>query len=58
MTGSRSTLIKFGVFAVIMAVLTVFLFMTFAQVRTGSANDYSAVLANASRLKKGDTPAQ
>ena len=55
MTGSRSTLIKFGVFAVIMAVLTVFLFMTFAQVRTGSANDYSAVLANASRLKKGDT---
>lgn len=55
MTGSRSTLIKFGVFAVIMAVLTVFLFMTFAQVRTGSGNDYSAVLANASRLKKGDT---
>lgn len=55
MTGSRSTLIKFGVFAVIMAVLTVFLFMTFAQVRTGSANDYSAIVANASRLKKGDT---
>ncbi|HNM86287.1 MAG: MCE family protein [Mycobacterium sp.] len=55
MTGSRNTLIKFGVFAVIMAVLTVFLFMTFAQVRTGSGNDYSAVLANASRLKKGDT---
>ncbi len=55
MTGSRNTLIKFGVFAVVMAVLTVFLFMTFAQVRTGSANDYSAVLANASRLKKGDT---
>ena len=29
MTGSRNTLIKFGVFAAIMAVLTAFLFMKF-----------------------------
>jgi phospholipid/cholesterol/gamma-HCH transport system substrate-binding protein len=55
MTGSRGMLIKFGIFASIMALLTVFLFFTFGQYRTGSTNGYSAVFTDASRLKTGDT---
>jgi phospholipid/cholesterol/gamma-HCH transport system substrate-binding protein len=55
MTGSRSMIIKFGIFAVIMALLTVFLFFTFGQYRTGSTNGYSAVFTDASRLASGDT---
>lgn len=51
----RGTFIKFGIFAVVMVVLTAFLFATFAQVRTGSVNDYSALFKDASRLKTGDT---
>jgi phospholipid/cholesterol/gamma-HCH transport system substrate-binding protein len=55
MTGSRSMIVKFVIFAVVMVLLTLFLFFTFAQVRTGSTNGYSAVFADASRLKTGDT---
>ena len=55
MTGSRSMIVKFGIFAVIMVLLTVFLFFTFGQYRTGSTNGYSAVFTNASRLAAGDT---
>ena len=55
MTGSRNTIIKFGIFAVIMVVLTALLFATFAQVRTGSTSAYSAIFKDASRLVKGDT---
>ncbi|MDT5177599.1 MAG: phospholipid/cholesterol/gamma-HCH transport system substrate-binding protein [Mycobacterium sp.] len=55
MTGSRGMLIKFGIFASIMALLTVFLFFTFGQYRTGSTNGYSAVFTDASRLETGDT---
>ena len=55
MTGSRSMLVKFGIFATIMALLTVFLFFTFGQYRTGSTNGYSAVFTDASRLAAGDT---
>lgn len=55
MTGSRGMILKFGVFAAVMALLTVFLFFTFGQYRTGSTNDYSAVFTDASRLKSGDT---
>ncbi|MBI3217236.1 MAG: MCE family protein [Mycobacterium sp.] len=55
MTGSRNTIIKFGIFAVVMVLLTGFLFVAFAQVRTGSTNGYSAIFSNASRLKGGDT---
>ena len=56
MTWSRSaTLIKVLAFAVVMIILTVFLFMIFGQYRNGSANGYSAVFADASRLKSGDT---
>jgi phospholipid/cholesterol/gamma-HCH transport system substrate-binding protein len=55
MTRSTGTLIKFGVFGVIMVILTAFLFMVFSDTRTGSTNGYSAVLADASRLKAGDS---
>lgn len=48
-------LVKFLVFATIMSVLTVFLFFTFGQYRTGSTDGYSAVFTDASRLKSGDT---
>ncbi|MBV8350539.1 MAG: MCE family protein [Mycolicibacterium sp.] len=56
MRGSwRATLVKFGIFAIVMAVLTAFLFFIFGQYTTGSTNGYSAVFADASRLKGGDT---
>ena len=48
MMGARGTFLKFGVFAAIMVLLTVFLFFTFGQYRTGSTNGYSAVFTNAS----------
>jgi phospholipid/cholesterol/gamma-HCH transport system substrate-binding protein len=55
MTRGPATLIKFGIFAVIMALLTAFLFFIFGQYRTGSSNGYSAVFSDASGLKSGDT---
>jgi phospholipid/cholesterol/gamma-HCH transport system substrate-binding protein len=55
MTRSLGTLIKFGIFALIMALLTVFLFFTFGQYRTGDTNGYSAIFSDASRLKAGDS---
>jgi phospholipid/cholesterol/gamma-HCH transport system substrate-binding protein len=56
MTGSwRATVLKFAAFAVVMAVLTTALFFIFGQYRTGSTTGYSAVFANASRLKSGDS---
>jgi phospholipid/cholesterol/gamma-HCH transport system substrate-binding protein len=56
MRGSlRATLVKFGVFAVVMAVLTAFMFFIFGQYRTGAVTGYSAVFNDASRLKTGDS---
>jgi phospholipid/cholesterol/gamma-HCH transport system substrate-binding protein len=55
MTGSRGLIIKFGAFATVMALLTVFLFFVFGQYRTGSTNGYSALFADVSRLKPGQT---
>ncbi|WP_099024413.1 MCE family protein [Mycolicibacterium palauense] len=55
MTRTKSTLVKFAIFATVMAVLTVFLFMAFGQYRGGSVSGYSAVFADASRLKSGDS---
>jgi phospholipid/cholesterol/gamma-HCH transport system substrate-binding protein len=56
MSGSlRATMMKFGAFAVVMALLTAFLFFIFGQYRTGETSGYSAVFADASRLKSGDT---
>jgi phospholipid/cholesterol/gamma-HCH transport system substrate-binding protein len=51
----RPTLIKFGIFAVVMAILTASLFFIFGQYQTGSTKDYSAVFADASRLKTGQS---
>jgi phospholipid/cholesterol/gamma-HCH transport system substrate-binding protein len=50
-----ATLTKFGVFAVVMAVLTAFLFFIFGQYRTGAVAGYSAIFNDASRLKVGDS---
>jgi phospholipid/cholesterol/gamma-HCH transport system substrate-binding protein len=56
MRGSLApTLVKFGVFAIVMAVLTAFLFFTFGQYRTGAVSGYSAVFNDASRLRAGDS---
>lgn len=53
--GGRATFIKFAIFAVVMLALTTSLFFIFGQYRTGSTNGYTAVFADASRLKSGDT---
>ncbi|KMO68633.1 MCE family protein [Mycolicibacterium chlorophenolicum] len=55
MTRTTGTLVKFGIFAVVMVLLTAFLFMAFSQYRSGSTSSYSAVFGDASRLKTGDS---
>ena len=55
MTRPTGTLIKFIAFALVMSVLTAFLFLIFSNMRTGSTNGYSAIFTDASRLKTGDT---
>ena len=54
MTRSFGTLIKFAIFGLVMIVLTAFLFVVFSGTRTGATNGYSAIFADASRLKAGD----
>lgn len=46
---------KFGVFGVVMVVLTAALFAIFGQYRAGSADGYSAVFADVSSLRSGDS---
>jgi phospholipid/cholesterol/gamma-HCH transport system substrate-binding protein len=55
MTGSRGMILKFGAFATVMVLLTVFLFFIFGQYRTGSTTKYSAIFTDVSRLKTGQT---
>ena len=55
MKRSNATLIKFLTFAVVMVVMTVFLFMAFGEYRSGSTSRYTAVFTDASRLKGGDS---
>lgn len=55
MNRGPATLIKFAAFATVMVLLTAFLFMAFSQYRSGSTTGYSAVFADASRLKSGDS---
>ena len=55
MTGLTRTAIKFGVFGIVMVLLTTALFFIFGQYRTGSTAGYSAIFADASRLKPGDS---
>jgi phospholipid/cholesterol/gamma-HCH transport system substrate-binding protein len=55
MSRARGTLIKFGVFAVVMSLLTTFLVVIFGDYRSGSTNEFSAVFGNTSGLRAGDT---
>jgi phospholipid/cholesterol/gamma-HCH transport system substrate-binding protein len=55
MTRATGTLIKFTAFALVMAILTAFLFFIFSQTTTGKTNEYAAVFTDVSRLKTGDT---
>jgi phospholipid/cholesterol/gamma-HCH transport system substrate-binding protein len=55
MTRRYGTAVKFGVFGVVMAMLTAGLFVIMGQFRTGSTNAYTAVFADASSLKAGDS---
>ena len=50
MTRATGTLIKFTAFALVMAILTAFLFFIFSQTTTGKTNGYAAVFTDASRL--------
>ncbi|BCP14269.1 MCE family protein [Mycobacterium paraintracellulare] len=51
----RGTFIKITAFATVMTALTVFLFFIFGQYQTGPVNKYSAVFADASELKAGES---
>jgi phospholipid/cholesterol/gamma-HCH transport system substrate-binding protein len=55
MTGGRALFVKFGIFTLVMTVLTGLLILTFGQYRTGSTNAYSAVFNDISGLRKGDS---
>ncbi|BBY66713.1 MCE family protein [Mycolicibacterium helvum] len=55
MTALWKTMVKVGVFGVVMILLTAALFAIFGQYRSGSDNSYSAVFADASSLKSGDS---
>lgn len=55
MTALWKTLVKVGIFGVVMLLLTGALFAIFGQYRSGSDNSYSAVFADASSLKSGDS---
>ncbi|WP_319433688.1 MCE family protein [Mycobacterium sp. RTGN5] len=55
MTALWKTLVKVGVFGVVMILFTAALFAIFGQYRSGSDNSYSAVFADASSLKSGDS---
>lgn len=55
MTGSWATLVKFGVFGVVMSLLTACLIIVFSDFRSGSTNAYSATFGDASSLTAGDT---
>jgi phospholipid/cholesterol/gamma-HCH transport system substrate-binding protein len=49
------TIIRFGAFAVVMALATGALFMTFSQYRTSSTTSYSAMFGDVSSLREGDS---
>lgn len=51
----RGNLIKFGVFGLVMVTLTGFLFLIFGQYRMGPTSSYTAIFADASQLKAGDS---
>lgn len=50
-----STLVRFGAFALVMVFLTVCLFAVFGEYRSTSTNTYTAVFADVSKLKAGES---
>jgi phospholipid/cholesterol/gamma-HCH transport system substrate-binding protein len=55
MSATTKTLFKISIFGVVMLMFTAILFLIFSQYRSGSVNKYSAVFADASSLKSGDS---
>ncbi|OMB94505.1 MCE family protein [Mycobacterium colombiense] len=55
MTGTGRIMVKFGIFATVMLMLTTFLFFIFGQFRNGPTHRYSAIFVDASQLKTGDS---
>jgi phospholipid/cholesterol/gamma-HCH transport system substrate-binding protein len=55
MTQRNSPLLKFGVFAAVMLVLSGFLLLVFGDYRTGSRVEYAAVFTDSSGLRSGNT---
>ncbi|MFF7943379.1 MCE family protein [Nocardia gamkensis] len=55
MSPRTSPLLKFGVFAAVMLVLSGFLLLVFGQYRSGSRVEYAAVFTDSSGLRPGDT---
>jgi len=55
MTARSATAMKFGVFAVITALLGAMLFVILGQYRTGSTNGYTAIFTDSSSLEAGDS---
>ncbi|WP_280316184.1 MCE family protein [Nocardia abscessus] len=55
MTPRNSPLLKFGVFAAVMLVLSGFLLLVFGDYRTGSRAEYAAVFTDSSGLRSGNT---
>ncbi|MEU4312937.1 MCE family protein [Nocardia sp. NPDC024068] len=51
----NSPLLKFGIFAAVMVVLSACLIIVFGEYRSGSTTEYSAVFADSSDLRTGDT---
>jgi phospholipid/cholesterol/gamma-HCH transport system substrate-binding protein len=54
-TRATRTFLKVATFGSVMLLLTTFLFFILGQYRTGDTNGYTAVFADASRLKNGDS---
>jgi phospholipid/cholesterol/gamma-HCH transport system substrate-binding protein len=52
---TRGTAAKFGIFVIVMTLLTGCLFVVFGQIRGGSTSDYSAIFTDASSLQSGDS---
>ncbi|WP_280399704.1 MCE family protein [Nocardia carnea] len=55
MSNRNTPLLKFGIFAAVMVVLSACLIIVFGEYRSGSTTEYSAVFADSSGLRTGDT---
>src|SRR3984893_17055448 len=55
MSAHQRSGLKFGVFAIVMALLTASLFVIFGQYRSGATRAYSAVFRDVSGLRVGDS---